>query len=70
MRRAEHGLGLLGAPSACMPRDTEGQVALARVMRYAEADATRALARFLYDWRAVRDEVHEAAERSSRRQVV
>jgi hypothetical protein len=61
LTRAELGLGMLGAVSAVLPSDAEGQTALARTMGYAEPDARRALARFLYDWRAVRDEIQEAS---------
>jgi glutamine synthetase adenylyltransferase len=63
LRRAELALGLLAAPSARIPDDSEGQLLLARAMGYAEPDAARALARFLYDWRAVRDELHETTDR-------
>ena len=63
LRRAELALGMLGATTPVMPDHSEGQLAVARCMGYAESDATRALARFLYDWRAVRDQVHETADR-------
>lgn len=66
LRRAELALGLLGAPSPVLPADTEGQVAMARSMGYAEPDAARALRRFLHDWRAVRDELHETVDRVRR----
>lgn len=62
LRRAEHALGLLGSASPLLPRDAEGQVAVARTMGYQDPDAARALARFLYDWRAVRDEIAESSQ--------
>jgi len=63
---AELALGLLGATAAVLPSDAERQLAVARTMGYADSDATRALSRFLVDWRGVRDQVHEAAERFRR----
>ena len=66
LRRAELALGLLGSPQAVMPEHAEGQIAVARTMGYAESDAARALARFLYDWRAVRDQAHETVDRIRR----
>jgi glutamate-ammonia-ligase adenylyltransferase len=58
LRRAEHALQLPEEQqTARFPRDAQTQLALARRMGYADADARSAHGRLLEDWTAVRSEV-------------
>jgi glutamate-ammonia-ligase adenylyltransferase len=58
LRRAEHALQLAEEQqTARLPRERAAQVALARRMGYADAEAATAQARLLEDWTATRSEV-------------
>jgi glutamate-ammonia-ligase adenylyltransferase len=58
LRRAEHALQLADEQQVSrLPREQPAQLALARRMGYADADAQLARSRLLEDWTAVRTEV-------------